>query len=71
MADASDCEKVAPWLQEQVARYEKALAESTRRKWQTGARGEGSSSDRRVRHGVGIANEVAQYAAGRIADGTL
>lgn len=72
MADPSDYEKAAPRLQEQVTRYEKALTEihATHRgrpvpeaKAALVAAGE--------RHGVRIANEVAQDAAGRIADGTL
>lgn len=72
MADASDYEKAAPWLQEQVARYEKALAEvrathggrpAPEVKAALLAAGE--------RHGIRIANEVAQDAAGRISDGAL
>ncbi|MET9964310.1 hypothetical protein ABZ128_35400 [Streptomyces sp. NPDC006326] len=72
MADASEYEKAMPWLQEQVARYMKALEEV--RETHAGrpapevkaallAAGE--------RHSVRIPNEVAQDAAGRIADGTL
>jgi hypothetical protein len=61
-----------PWVQEQVTRYEKALAEirvthadrsAPEVKAALLAAGE--------RHGVRIANEVAQDAAERIADGTL
>ncbi|MEU8735667.1 hypothetical protein AB0C68_40810 [Streptomyces tendae] len=72
MADASDYEKAVPWLREQVRRYEKALAEirathagrpALEVKAALLAAGE--------RHGLQIANEVAQDAAERIADGTL
>ncbi|MFB7788037.1 hypothetical protein ACFY0N_37495 [Streptomyces vinaceus] len=72
MADASDYEKAMPRVQEHVARFEKALTEirathagrpAPEVKEALLAAGE--------RHGVRIANEVAQDAAERIADGTL
>ncbi|MER6781182.1 MULTISPECIES: hypothetical protein [unclassified Streptomyces] len=72
MADAADYEKSMPWVQEQVTRYEKALTEirvthagrpAPEVKAALLAAGE--------RCGVRIANEVAQDAAERIADGTL
>ncbi|MFI5642948.1 hypothetical protein ACIA8H_36920 [Streptomyces goshikiensis] len=72
MVDASEYDKAMPWLQEQVARYEKALVEVrvthggrpvSKVKAALLAAGE--------RHGIRIANEVAQDAAGRIAEGTL
>lgn len=72
MTDASEYDKAMPWLQEQVARYEKALAEV-----RVTHRGRPEPEVKAAllaageRHGVRIANEVAQDTAGRIADGTL
>ncbi|MEU5811877.1 hypothetical protein [Streptomyces sp. NPDC047718] len=72
MADVSEYEKVMPRVQEHVARYEKALAEI-----RTTHAGRPTPEVREAllaageRHGVHIANEVAQDAAERIADGTL
>ncbi|MFD8204150.1 hypothetical protein [Streptomyces sp. NPDC059701] len=72
MTDASDYERAIPWLRDQAMRYEKALTEvrathvgrpASEVKKALLAAGE--------RNGVQIANEVAQDAAERIADGTL
>ncbi|MFD6418116.1 hypothetical protein [Streptomyces sp. NPDC060194] len=72
MADVSEYEKAMPRVQEHAARYEKALAEI-----RTTHAGKPAPEVRKAllatgeRHGVRIANEVAQDAAERIADGTL
>ncbi|MDK9498649.1 hypothetical protein QEZ40_003838 [Streptomyces katrae] len=72
MADASGYEKAAPWLREQMTRFEKALTEI-----RTTHAGRPASEVKTAllaaseRHGVHIANEVAQFAAERIADGRL
>lgn len=72
VADASEYEKAMPWLQEQAARYMKTLAEvRATHGGRPAAEVKAALLAAGERHGVRIANEVAQDAAGRIADGTL
>lgn len=72
MADACDYEKAVPWIQDQVTRYEKALTEiRTTHAGRPAPDVKAALLAAGERHGVRIANEVAQDAAERIANGTL
>lgn len=72
MADTSEYENAMPWVQEQVTRYEKALAEiRVTHAGRSVSEVKAALLAAGERHGVRIANEVAQDAAERIADGTL